>query len=222
LAQSTLAYLRRKISSGEWPVNYPIPKEQELMELLGVGKSTVREAVRSLANLGILEALPGRGTFVRSKVPVSSVLREYISDYDIADVLGLRRALEIEAAQQAAVNRTDAQAAALRAACAMHPNGQRDLDYPPRTEHGRTPGQFHFLVFEASGSGLLTGLYAGVMAVLRQALDQGELGYGASADERQRDHAAILDAIAAGDVPGTAHAMAIHVDRDLVSRLGSS
>ena len=47
-ANDTLGFLRSKISSGEWPIDELIPKEPELMELIGVGKSTVREAVRSL------------------------------------------------------------------------------------------------------------------------------------------------------------------------------
>lgn len=66
------AGVRQKITSGEWPINSKIPTEPELMRLLGVGKTTVREAVRSLASLGVLEPLPGIGTFVRSRMPVST------------------------------------------------------------------------------------------------------------------------------------------------------
>ncbi|MCW3156400.1 FadR/GntR family transcriptional regulator [Micropruina sonneratiae] len=65
-ARRTLAFLRQKITSGEWPINSKIPTEPELMRLLGVGKTTVREAVRSLASLGILEPLPGTA---RSSAP---------------------------------------------------------------------------------------------------------------------------------------------------------
>lgn len=67
-ARRTLTFLRQKITSGEWPINSKIPTEPELMRLLGVGKTTVREAARSLASLGILEPLPGIGTFVRSRI----------------------------------------------------------------------------------------------------------------------------------------------------------
>ena len=63
-ARSTLAYLRRHITTGAWPVGSRIPIEPELTEQIGVGRSTVREAVRSLASIGMLETLPGRGTFV--------------------------------------------------------------------------------------------------------------------------------------------------------------
>ena len=213
-ARQTLAFLRRKITSGAWPVNSKIPIETELMQMLGVGKTTVREAVRSLASLGMLETLPGRGTFVRSRAPVSSVLTEFLSDYDISEVLVYRRALEIEAAQQAALHRTEENIAALRAAHGR--DSRRDVDYPPVVERGRTPGQFHFLLVEASGSRLLQGLYAGVMASLRSAIDHGTVVFAAGEDVRHHDHEEILAAIEDQDVVRAAHAMAVHVDRDLV------
>lgn len=217
-ARRTLAFLRHQIASGQWPINSRIPIESELMELLGVGKTTVREAVRSLASVGMLETLPGRGTFVRSRTPVNAVLTDTLAEYDLAEVLVLRRALEVEAAQQAAIRRSAAQLAALRES---HGHDVRtDPDYPGRVERGRTPGQFHFLVFEAGGSPLLTSMYAVVMASLRRAVDQGRLSYGASEDLRRADHDAILAAIEAGDPVAAAHATAQHVDRDLVIQPG--
>ena len=213
-ARTTLAFLRRKISSGEWPVNSKIPIEPELAEELEVGKSTIREAVRSLANLGMLETLPGRGTFVRSRTPVTSVLIEYIEDYDVEELQSVRRALEIEAAQMAAVHRTDEQLAALQEA--LTKDLEDDADYPRDYEHGYPPRQFHFLIFEATGSRLLPGLYAGVMTALRKAIDRGHVVYGATAHTRHADHEAILKAIENRDIVGVVHAMALHVDRDLI------
>ena len=215
-ARRTLAFLRHQIASGQWPINSRIPIETELMELLGVGKTTVREAVRSLASVGMLETLPGRGTFVRSRTPVSAVLTDTLAEFELADLLVFRRALEVEAVQQAAARRSAAQLAGLRQS---HDHDlPTDPDYPGRVERGRTPGQFHFLIFEAGGNPLLTSMYAVTMAALRQAVDRGDLGYGATEDLRRADHAAVLAAIEAGDSAAAGAAMAQHVDRDLVIR----
>ena len=215
MARRTLAFLRRSIASGAWPINTRIPKEPELMELLGVGKSTVREAVRSLASLGMLETLPGRGTFVRSRTPVSSVITEYVSDYGVEEILVYRRALEIEAAQQAALNRTEEQLAAMRAALERSPESEPEGPHLPG-ERAQTPGSFHHLILEAGGNRLMAGLYAGVMAALRRPSAQVSLVNGAAPELRERDHLAILRAIEEQDVTAAAHAMALHVDRDLV------
>lgn len=209
-ARSTVAYLRARILDGDWPVNGRIPRESELMEAIGVGKSTVREAVRSLAAMGMLETVRGVGTFVRSRTPVSAVLSDAVGGHELADVLSLRRALEVEAARLAAARRTELQLAALRRAV--------DLDRHPaehdRVQRGRTPGEFHQLVFDAAGSPLLSGLYAGVLATVRAAVAGGRVSR-AGAAERQADHEALLEAISLGDQNAAGELMAEHVDRDL-------
>lgn len=214
-AHDTLGYLRGKISSGEWPVGELIPKEPELMELIGVGKSTVREAVRSLATFGMLQTVPGVGTFVRARTPVSSILSDFLADHDLEEVLVYRRSLEIEAAQTAAIRRTDEQLVALRESY------RRSLDAHER--HIESPGcndvghdhSFHRLLVEASGSRLLLDLYNGVMSTLNKAAARGRVFVGATEETVLLDHGALLKAIERRDVRDAAHAMALHADRDL-------
>lgn len=212
-ARDTLEYLRARITSGDWPIDAPIPKEPELMELIGVGKSTVREAVRTLANLGMLETVPGTGTFVRARTPVTSILTQFLADHDLEEVLVYRRSLEIEAAQHAAIHRTDEHVARLRAAY------ERACD--PRTalteacHASTTRGSFHHIIVEASGSALLLDLYMGVMTVLQNASNTGLVILGTTHETMQLDHRAVLQAIEDRDVRNAAHSMALHVDRDL-------
>lgn len=213
-ARNTLAFLRQKISSGEWPINTKIPTEAELMRLLGVGKTTVREAVRSLASVGILEPKPGIGTFVRSRMPVSALFTDYIAEFSAGDVLGYRRALELEAAQQAARNRTEEQLAAMR--LSLSPGAVIRQEPLFTRDRGKAPGQFHFLVMEASGNALMVGLYAGVIQALRHAIATGAVTEGTDVASLQRDHRELLAAFEAGDVVRAAHVMAQHIENDLV------
>ena len=211
-ARRSLAYLRHRISSGEWPINSKIPTETELMQLLGVGKTTVREAVRALASVGMLEPLPGIGTFVRSRVPVSSLLTDYIAEFSVGAVPGKRQALEMEAAQHAALRRSDVQLAAMRRAISPDAEAATPFGSP----RGKAPGQFHFLVMEASGNSLLVGLYAGVVDALRRAINAGTVVHATDPETRRADHEVLLNALEAGDVGAAVHAMALHIDRDLV------
>ncbi|MGJ0203824.1 FCD domain-containing protein [Leucobacter sp. gxy201] len=212
-ARDTLDFLRGRISSGDWAVGSLIPKEVELMTLIGVGKSTVREAVRSLAAFGMLETVPGVGTFVRSRTPVSTILTEFLAEHDLEEVLVYRRSLEIEAAQHAAVTRTDEQLRGLREAL------ERSLAAGDRTtdtcDRSVDPDSFHMRVVEASGSTLLHDLYLGVLSVLQRASLEGRIILGTTVETMHRDHEAVLAAIEAKDVRSAAHSMALHVDRDL-------
>lgn len=57
-------YIRERIESGEYPVGSQIPTENELSELLGVSRPTLRQALERLAREGYLVRVKGRGTFV--------------------------------------------------------------------------------------------------------------------------------------------------------------
>lgn len=216
-ARATLAHLRRKITTGAWPVGSRIPIEPELAEQTGVGRSTVREAVRSLASIGMLETLPGRGTFVRSAAPTSTLLNEFLNDFTLEEILSYRRALEVEAAQQAAIHRTDEDVAALEQAatdemgCTRCPvlglagGGDSAFD-----------SKFHRLIFDSAKNRLLASLYAGINDQLRTPEHRGRLANVATATDMERDHARILEAVRRRDFIDAVHAMVDHVDHDVV------
>ncbi len=105
--------LRARITSGEWPVGSRIPTEPALVELLGAGRNTVREAVQSLVHSGLVERRQGSGTYVLSTSELAVSMSRHIADARQADVIEVRRALEVEAARLAARRRTAPDAAEL-------------------------------------------------------------------------------------------------------------
>ncbi|MFT4286577.1 FadR/GntR family transcriptional regulator [Nocardioides sp.] len=210
-ARETVRRLQADITSGRWPVNGRIPTEAELAAEFGVGRSTIREAVRSLAHLGMVEPAPGRGTFVRSLNPVRGVLSDFVEAHSWSDILAVRKALEVQAAELAARNADEDGVERLRLAHRADVEGGGD------TERGRAPGQFHALLIELSGNKLLAELYAGLGAAIRAGRSRGTIVSGQDAAGRQADHATLLAAIAAGDPAGAAAAAAAHADHDLVA-----
>lgn len=218
-ARSTLAYLRRQITTGTWVVGSRIPIEPELTEILGVGRSTIREAVRSLASIGMLETLPGRGTFVRSATPTSSVLSEFLTAYTLEELLSYRRALEVEAAQQAALHRSEEDIAALEAAAAAPLRaGHCPARAAPATEDVDLAARFHNLLFDAAKNRLLASLYAGITEKLAEPAHADRLTHAGDAAAQQDEHDRIVDAVRRGDFIDAVHAMADHMDNDLVIR----
>ncbi len=215
-ARSTLAYLRRQITTGEWKVGSRIPIEPELSEMLGVGRSTIREAVRSLASIGMLETLPGRGTFVRSSAPTSAVLSEFLTAYTLEELLSYRRALEIEAAQQAALHRSDEDVAALEAAIDTQLQGAHCPSHGSSPTSDELAARFHQLLFDAAKNRLLASLYAGINERLLTPENQARLTHATDAATMQSEHERIADAVRRGDFIDAVHAMADHMDNDLV------
>ncbi|HYQ76017.1 FadR/GntR family transcriptional regulator [Cellulomonas sp.] len=113
LIDATVAQLRARITSGDWPVGTRIPPEPALVELLGVGRNTVREAVQSLVHAGLLERRQGSGTYVLSVSELAVSMGRQIADARQRDVIEVRRSLEVEAARLAARRRTTADVATI-------------------------------------------------------------------------------------------------------------
>jgi DNA-binding FadR family transcriptional regulator len=215
LARATLARLRERIASGEWPVGSRIPTEPELEQLLGVGRSTIREAVRALATLGMVETLTARGTYVRSAAPAAAVVLEALTAYSPAEVLGLRRALDVEAVQAAAAGvgdeRLDAMQAVLDERMAAARRGDDDAD--------SGCGPFHTAIVAAAGNRLLVDLDATLAAAMRASDLARQTTESIDPALLLDEHDKILTAIRAQDVAGAAHLMAVHTDAAL-RRLG--
>ncbi|HEY0119063.1 MAG TPA: FCD domain-containing protein [Cellulomonas sp.] len=115
LIDSAVEALSSRIASAEWPVGSRIPPEPALVELLGVGRNTVREAVQSLVHGGLLERRQGSGTYVVSNSELAVTIGREIAAARQRDVVEVRRALEVEAARLAARRRTATDAASLLA-----------------------------------------------------------------------------------------------------------
>ena len=112
--------LRERILSGKLPDGARLPAERELAEEYGVSGVTIREAVRGLATIGLVDVRHGAGTFVTAEtdtmigMSIASVAR--LGGVGAREVLGLLGALNRHAAQLAAAVATDDEIASLRAA----------------------------------------------------------------------------------------------------------
>lgn len=67
LYEQMKAEIKARIERGEWPINYRIPSENELVEMLGVSRMTAHRALRELASEGVIVRVQGRGSFVAPK-----------------------------------------------------------------------------------------------------------------------------------------------------------
>lgn len=86
--------LKEMIESGQFAPGQKLPTESEMCQDLKVSRTCVREAVRVLQALGLVEILPGKGSFV-SKTPIDARERWYeASGLDSSDFIEVRMAIE--------------------------------------------------------------------------------------------------------------------------------
>jgi len=177
--EETIERVLQVIKLGVVPVGDRLPPERDLAQRLGVGRVTLREAIRALQDAGYVESRRGRygGTFVRAAPPAStgheaaargtaklSSAARLMSDR-LHDVLGFRHVLETGAAEHAAARaHTRAEADHLRAMLAQTANA--------RPEHyRRCDARLHLAVAELSGSASITAAVADARTALNELLD---------------------------------------------------
>ncbi|MEX6690253.1 FadR/GntR family transcriptional regulator [Danxiaibacter flavus] len=108
LADEVAERLQQDISAGNYSIGEKLPTEPELMQQFGVGRSSIREAVRILANAGFITVQQGLGTFVASKQATNDALAKKMQKAQFEDLNEVRSLLEVKIAGKAALKRTTA------------------------------------------------------------------------------------------------------------------
>jgi GntR family transcriptional repressor for pyruvate dehydrogenase complex len=167
--EHVVAQIQEKILEGELRVGAKLPSERDLVEALGVSRSSLREALRSLEALGIIDAQGGSGRDSgsvisgRSTEALGTLLRLHVALADIAfeDLIDVRIQLERHAAAGAATNRTDDDVVRLRELVeSMQPSRVSS------TEFNELDTEFHVSIARSSGNRLTATL----MQALRDAI----------------------------------------------------
>ena len=169
--QLVVENLRAHIQNDSTQVGDRFPTEKELCSTLGVGRGTVREAVKILIAEGYLEIKPGLGTFIKSKIPIpnDSLSSWFLTnEMELQDLTIVRATLEPLATRLAIERCTDEQLAALKENQAEAVSAAERQD---AAALARCDEEFHRTIFTISGNALLieiNNMIAGQLAQFRQ------------------------------------------------------
>lgn len=209
---TALQALRRAIGTGEFAPRERLPSEAELGARLGVSRSSLREAIRMLAALGVLVVRHGSGTYVadlRAADIISSLhLTVGLLPLDgLLELYELRRILEGHATGQAAARRSDEVMPILDGILTE----LEQVDDPTRASE--LDGQFHTLVDEAAGNPTLVALLS---VFRRRGRNYQIFGYPGTSEVKvvsDRGHRAIYRALLNRDPSAAESAAADHVSQ---------
>lgn len=153
--------IREMISSGELRPGDRLPPEQQLADQLGASRGSLREAVRALSQINVLDVRRGDGTYVTSLAPSEllsglSLALELLQSQGVDEVLEVRRMLFPAATALAARRVTPEQLAGMHAVI-----DELEAATDP-AEIARLQGQFQALVGEATGNETLAAFLSAI------------------------------------------------------------
>jgi GntR family transcriptional repressor for pyruvate dehydrogenase complex len=189
--------VKKMIVSGELKPGDRLPREADLAERLGLSRNSLREAVRALSLVRVLDVRQGDGTYVSSLRAdellgaLSFVLELHRGEESVLEVLQVRRVLEPAAAAMAAQRIGQQEITELRELCDATESAQSVAEL---VEHDL---RFHRRIAEASGNSYLAQLLDTLAGpTVRVRIWRGITQSGA-VDRTVAEHRAIVNALAA-------------------------
>jgi GntR family transcriptional repressor for pyruvate dehydrogenase complex len=202
--------IKEMILGGQLKAGERLPPEKELSEQLGLSRSSLREAVKALEIIRVLDVRRGDGTYVTSLEPrllaeAVAFVTDLHQDTSVLELFEVRRILEPAAAAIAARRISSDQLAMLKASMATVRN---DTSVEDLVAHDL---EFHRIIAQASGNSYLASLLDGLSGrTVRARIWRGlteERAVARTIDE----HAAIAAALAAGDSELARSLLTVHI-----------
>ncbi|GAA1327073.1 FadR/GntR family transcriptional regulator [Leucobacter albus] len=202
--------IKDMIRTGELSPGDRLPPEKELGELLGASRNSLREAVKALEVIRVLDVRRGDGTYVTSLEPhllleVLSFAADLHSDDSVLEMFEVRRMLEPQAAARAARSMTAEAVAALEREVS---SVTEHTDNDALVQHD---SEFHRAIVAELGNGYLSGLVESLAAHTVRARVWRALTQDGAKDRTISEHRAIAKAIASGDAELAAALMTTHI-----------
>lgn len=230
LVASIVEQLVEHIQSGALKPGDKLPSERQLIQMLGVGRSSVREALQGLVMMGLVEVRPGHGSYVKSN------LHSFVPDLskpDLSDnlqremrlqLIEARRTIEVAISGQAASRARPQQLEQWRA---TFDDYVRYIDDFSDSRYLAAHGDFHLSLADMSQNPFNVMLVNAAIQAVPQTLREREFRFPKSIDLRQlresqvKLHRDILDAVTSGVRERAEAAMQAHMDfeRDLVIKV---
>jgi GntR family transcriptional repressor for pyruvate dehydrogenase complex len=209
LYEQIVQQVEESIHKGALNAGDQLPPERELAEQFGVSRTAVREAVKALREKGLVEAYPGRGTFITdgsSYTIRQSLDRMMRSGHEgFTSLAEVREILEPEIAALATTRAGEEDIAAMREQVAAMDAAKGDPE-----AYIEADLDFHLALAEAADNAIILSLIDSIVGLLREQrmrifqVDGGP-------ERGQYHHKRILEAIEHRDPVGAREAMKAHL-----------
>lgn len=216
VVRDAMEQIKELVASGELKAGDKIPTEVELAAMLGIGRSSVREAVKVFQHLGILESSPKKGTFVCDYSNISTEALTWsflLGKNEIFELVTLREVIEqrcIEDLADKVRSTPEAASETLAILRAVLGEMRGALESGSLENQIAADYDFHGEIIRSTGNHVFISIYKTLGSFMRE-----EIGK-TSPDEPAhilavQEHEALLVAIEAGDTPRAVDAYRAHL-----------
>jgi DNA-binding FadR family transcriptional regulator len=196
--------IRLLLTSGQYKPEDKIPTEQELSERFGIGRSSIREAIKIFQHLGVLDSRVPKGTFLSNKSNISTeaiTWSIFLGTGDMIEIIKLRQAIE-ESAFRSILDRCSGDSEKLGRFTGLLEEEVRKMTAAAEESSAErltlADYGFHAIIFQEGGNKLFQEIYQTLYSFM---IEEIRKSYTTMANlmEAARDHQEMVDIIKTGD-----------------------
>lgn len=210
--EQVIEQIEGMITNGVLKKGDRLPSERELVEQLGISRASIREALRSLEIIGLIESKQGEGNFIRENFdntlfePLSIMFM--LNDCKVEEIFELRKVIEIETAALAAQKITDEEINELQI---LIDNMKTSEDEDERV---KDDAKFHYTIAKASRNFLILSILNTVSSLIDSFIKDARKNIinNQLKDSIDNEHEEILNALKQHDPDKASESMRKHMD----------
>ena len=221
IVDQVMEKMKELIVSGKYKPGDRLPTEQELADTFGIGRSSIREAVKIFNYLGVLESKAAKGTFLSERAQISTEALSWsilLGKDEMGDLIDTRGALEL----WSIITLTDR----YRVSPEIYEPWIRELEVElDNIRKGASLGSrdilqaadynFHYIIIKSTGNEIFKSIYKTLKSFLFEEINLSQKAY-VDPSSIVRDHLAILEAIKTGDVNRAMRTFNDHIQTTLL------
>lgn len=211
LIDQIIEIIGRLIAEGALKPGDTLPSERDLSEMLKVSRTSVRQALKALDVLGVLEISPGSRTFLNksiSKLLINPLkFMTLMHDVTTLELFGTRKIIEVALARSAAVNANEADIKKMRNTLKI---AEDNLNDPKR--YVLVEMEFHDDIFKAAGDRVLSAIMASINNLLLESREKSANLF-TNLKDSLKQHTKIFEAIKEKDPDKAGSAMLDHLTK---------
>ncbi|MBT2600224.1 MULTISPECIES: FadR/GntR family transcriptional regulator [Oceanobacillus] len=171
ISATVTEYIVQQLKNGRYKIGDKLPSEREFMELLHVGRSSIRESLNTLEDMGVVEKRMGIGVFVKqlrvNQLADAYVVASLLDNHCSRELLDFRFILEVEMAGRAACFASKQDLIQMEEAIYLH---QKAIDQ--KTSFIQADELFHQAIIVASNNHVIKHVYQSLHDLVQDTLYQ--------------------------------------------------
>jgi DNA-binding FadR family transcriptional regulator len=217
IVEQVMQHMKKLIADGVYTPGSKIPTEQELASEFGVGRSSIREAVKIFNYLGIMKSMSSRGTYICERSNISTELLTWallLGNNELDEVVELRGAIELWSFIRLTSLCKNKSNEAEKHVAQLHVQLEQMRQAVVDGNHEqmiKADYEFHHHIIQGGDNDLFISLYEMLRSFMLHEIEKTQMKYSIQ-QKILEEHTLLVGAIESGDILLAAHTYIAHIN----------